>query len=257
MPSLTSLANPGRFMVAAERVLPWLAALSGACFAGGLWLSFTAPPDYQQGETVRIMYLHVPSAWLALMIYTLMSASAIGALVWRHPLAEVSMKAAAPLGGAFTFLCLVTGSLWGKPMWGAWWVWDARLTSVLVLLLIYLGIVAIWNAIEDQLQAGRIAAIATLVGFVNIPIVKFSVDWWNTLHQGSSVFTFDGPKIAPSILLPLLVMALAFTLLFAALQIGAMRNEILRRRLRRLAILAASEASPQLSVAPFERGARA
>ena len=153
------------------------------------------------------------AAWLSLLIYTVMSVSAIGALVWRHPLAEVSMKAAAPIGCAFTFLCLVTGSLWGKPMWGAWWVWDARLTSVLVLLLIYLGILAIWNAIEDQGHAARVAAIATLVGFVNIPIVKFSVEWWNTLHQGASVFTLDGPKIAPEIFLPLLVMACAFTLL--------------------------------------------
>jgi len=257
MPSLTSLANPSRFMAVAGRVLPWLAALAALCLAAGLWLSFASPADYQQGETVRIMYLHVPSAWLALLIYSLMSVSAIGALVWRHPLAEVSMKAAAPLGCAFTFLCLVTGSLWGKPMWGTWWVWDARLTSVLVLFLIYLGILAIWNAIEDQALAGRIAAIATLVGFVNIPIVKFSVDWWNTLHQGSSVFTLEGPKVAPEILLPLGVMTVAFTLLFAALQLAAMRNEILRRRLRRLALLAASEAPPRLGVASVEGGVRA
>ncbi|MFI5010942.1 MAG: heme ABC transporter permease [Hyphomicrobiales bacterium] len=257
MPSLTSLANPSRFMSFAGRALPWLAALTCVCFALGLWLAFTAPADYQQGETVRIMYLHVPSAWLALLIYSIMSVSALGALVWRHPLAEVSMKAAAPFGCAFTFLCLVTGSLWGKPMWGAWWVWDARLTSVLVLFLIYLGILAIWNAIEDPGQAGRIAAIATLVGFVNIPIVKFSVEWWNTLHQGASVFTLDGPKIAPSILLPLLVMAGAFTLLFATLQLAGMRNEILRRRLRRLAILAASEAQPRLTVTSVEGRARA
>ena len=258
MPSLTSLANPGRFMAVSGSILPWLAGVTGLCLAVGLWLAFTAPADYQQGETVRIMYLHVPSAWLALLIYTLMSVSAVGALVWRHPLAEVSMKAAAPIGAAFTFLCLVTGSLWGKPMWGAWWVWDARLTSVLVLLLIYLGILAIWNAIEDQGQAGRVAAIATLVGFVNIPIVKFSVEWWNSLHQGPSVFTLEGSKIAPSILVPLLVMALAFTLLYAALQLAAMRNEILRRRLRRLAILAASEAAASpVPPAPVRGGARA
>jgi heme exporter protein C len=257
MPSLTSLANPSRFMAFASRALPWLAASAAMGFAVGLWLAFTAPEDYQQGETVRIMYLHVPSAWLALLIYSIMSASAIGALVWRHPLAEVSMRAAAPIGCAFTFLCLVTGSLWGKPMWGAWWVWDARLTSVLVLLLIYLGILAIWNAIEDQAHAARIAAIATLVGFVNIPIVKFSVEWWNTLHQGASVFTLDGPKVAPEILLPLLVMACAFTFLYAALHLAAMRNQILRRRLRRLAILAASEISPRLPIPSVEGGARA
>ncbi len=167
MPGLISLANPSRFTALTACVLPVLGALAAVGFAAGLYLSFTAPEDYQQGETVRIMYLQVPSAWLALLIYTLMSISAIGALVWRHPLAEVSMKAAAPIGCAFTFLCLVTGSLWGKPMWGAWWVWDARLTSVLVLFLIYLGILAIFNAIEDQGHAGRIAAIATLVGLVN------------------------------------------------------------------------------------------
>jgi heme exporter protein C len=257
MPSLTLLANPNRFMAFAGRLLPWLAALTTIGFTLGLWFAFTAPADYQQGETVRIMYLHVPSAWLALLIYTVMSVSAVGALVWRHPLAEVSMRAAAPIGCTFTFLCLVTGSLWGKPMWGAWWVWDARLTSVLVLLLIYLGILAIWNAIEDQAYAARIAAIATLVGFVNIPIVKFSVDWWNTLHQGASVFTLEGPKVAPEILLPLLVMALAFTILYAALHLAAMRNQILRRRLRRLTILAASEMSPRRPVASVGGGARA
>jgi heme exporter protein C len=255
MPSPTSLANPMRFMALATRALPWLVTLTVICFAVGLWLAFTSPEDYQQHQAVRIMYVHVPSAWLSLMIYTVMAASAVGALVWRHPLAEVAMKAAAPIGCAFTFLCLITGSLWGKPMWGAWWVWDARLTSVLVLFLIYLGILAIWNAIEDPGQAGRIAAIAVLVGFVNIPIVKFSVDWWNSLHQGDSVFTLEGPKMAMSMLAPLLVMALAFTLLFLALHLAAMRNEILRRRVRRLAILAAAE--QPLPAASIGRGARA
>ena len=257
MPGFISLANPSRFMALADRFLPVVGGLAAVGLVAGLYLAFTGPEDYQQGETVRIMYLHVPAAWLALMIYTLMSISAVGALVWRHPLADVSLKAAAPIGCAFTFLCLVTGSLWGKPMWGTWWVWDARLTSVLVLFLIYLGILAIFNAIEDQGQAGRIAAIATLVGFVNIPIVKFSVDWWNTLHQGSSVFTLDGSKIDPQILLPLLVMAIGFTLLFVALHLAAMRNEILRRRLRRLAILAAADAAPPIAIVPVERGASA
>jgi heme exporter protein C len=256
MPGLTSLANPNRFLAFARRALPWLAGLAAGCFAYGLWLAFTSPPDYQQGETVRIMYIHVPSAWLALMIYTLMSVSALGVLAWRHPLAEVALKAATPIGAAFTFLCLVTGSLWGKPMWGAWWVWDARLTSVLVLFLIYLGIQAIWNTVEEPGQAGRIAAVATLVGSVNIPIVKFSVEWWHSLHQGDSVLTLEGSKLDPSMLWPLLAMAVAFTLLFAALQIAAMRNEILRRRVRRLAILAASRA-PAPSAAPVGGGARA
>src|SRR6516162_9138828 len=227
--SFTAYSNPGNFLRIAAKLLPWLWGSTAFAFALGLFGTFAAPPDYQQGETVRIMYIHVPAAWTAMLAYTFMAMSALGSLVWRHPLADATQRAAAPLGAAFTFICLVTGSLWGKPMWGTWWVWDARLTSVLVLFLIYLGILAIFNAIEDQGQAGRIAAIATLVGFVNIPIVKFSVDWWNTLHQGSSVFTLDGSKIDPQILLPLLVMALAFTLLYAALQLAAMRNEILRR----------------------------
>jgi len=200
---------------------------------------FVAPADYQQGETVRIMYVHVPAAWLALFCWGMMSAAALGTLVWRHPLADAAQKAAAPLGAAFTFVCLVTGSLWGKPMWGTWWVWDARLTSVLVLFIMYLGLIALWRAIEEPARAGRAAAILTLVGAVNLPIVKFSVDWWNTLHQPASVFRMGGPTIHPSMLWPLLVMALAMTLLFLTLHLMATRNEILRRRLRRRAILAA------------------
>ena len=237
---LLDLANPTRFLALAERGIPWLAGATAMVAAVGLYMTFfVAPPDYQQGETVRIMYIHVPSAWLALFVYSAMTVSAIGSLVWRHPLADVAMKAAAPIGAAFTFLCLVTGSLWGKPMWGAWWVWDARLTSVLVLFLVYLGIIAMWRTIEDPGQAGRSVAILTLVGFINIPIVKFSVDWWNTLHQPASVFRMDGPTIHPSMLWPLLVMALAFTLLFVTLHLMGMRNEVLRRRVRALRILAA------------------
>ena len=251
-------ANPARFMRLSRLLLPWTGGVTAVLLAVGLVLAlFVAPPDYQQGESVRIMFIHVPSAWMALFVYANVALASAVALIWRHPLADVSLKAAAPIGCAFTFLCLVTGSLWGKPMWGTWWVWDARLTSVLVLFLIYLGILAIFNAIEDQGQAGRIAAIATLVGFVNIPIVKFSVDWWNTLHQGSSVFTLDGSKIDPQILLPLLVMAIGFTLLFVALHLAAMRNEILRRRLRRLAILAAADAAPPIAIVPAKRGASA
>ena len=208
----------------------------------GIWLVFAvAPADYQQGETVKIMYIHVPSAWLAMGCYTLMALSALGTLVWRHPLADVSAKAAAPLGAAFTALCLVTGSLWGKPMWGTWWVWDARLTSVLVLFLMYCGVMALWNAIEDPARAGRSVAILTLVGSINIPIVKFSVDWWNTLHQPASVLRVGGPTIDTSMLWPLLVMALSFTALFIALHLAGMRNEILRRRARTLGLIAAQQ----------------
>ena len=179
---------------------------------------------------MRIMYIHVPFAWLAMMCYTIMALAALGTLVWRHPLADVSLKAAAPIGAVFTALALVTGSIWGKPMWGTWWVWDARLTSVFVLFLMYLGIIALTRAIDDPARSARAAAVITLVGFINIPIIKFSVDWWNTLHQPASVFRLDGPTIDPSLLLPLMVMALALTLLFFTLHLTAIRTEILRRR---------------------------
>ena len=233
-------ANPTVFLGLAGRIIPVLGGLSAVVLAVGLYLTFAvAPADYQQGETVKIMYIHVPAAWLAMACYSIMALSALGTLVWKHPLADVSAKAAAPLGAAFTALCLATGSLWGKPMWGTWWVWDARLTSVLVLFLMYCGLIALWNAIEDPIRAGRSVAILTLVGFVNIPIVKFSVDWWNTLHQPASVIRLGGPTIAPAMLWPLLVMAVGATLLFLTLHLMGMRNEILRRRVRTLGLLAA------------------
>jgi heme exporter protein C len=241
--ALIDFANPSRFLALAERVLPWLAGLTAVASAAGIYqVFFLAPDDYQQGATVKIMFLHVPAAWLAMFAWGLMSLAALGTLVWRHPLADVAAKSAAPIGAAFTFLCLLTGSLWGRPMWGAYWVWDARLTSVLVLLLMYLGLLALWHAVEDPARAGRAAAILTLVGAVNLPIIKFSVDFWNTLHQPASVFRLGGPKIHPAILLPLATMALAFTLLFLTLLIAAMRNEILRRRVRGMRLLQAQSA---------------
>jgi heme exporter protein C len=240
-------ANPTHFLVLAGRLIPWLAGATVIALVVGLALTFfVAPDDYQQGGSVKIMYVHVPSAWLGMMGYMVMTCAALGTLVWRHPLADAAQKAAAPLGAAFTLLCLVTGSLWGKPMWGTWWVWDARLTSVLVLFLIYLGLIGLWRTIEEPSQAARAAAILTLVGVVNIPIIKFSVDWWNTLHQPASVFKLGGPAISGSMLWPLLVMAVAFTLLFLTLHLMEVRNEILRRRLRRLSILAASAEDPEL-----------
>jgi heme exporter protein C len=169
----------------------------------------------------------------------IMTLSAFGTLVWRHPLADVSAKAAAPIGAAFTLICLITGSLWGRPMWGTYWVWDARLTSVFVLFLMYLGVIALWRTIEDPTRAGRVVAILTLVGAINIPIIKFSVDWWNTLHQPASVVKMDGPAIHSSILLPLLVMAIAATLLFVTLHVAAMGNEILKRRVRSMQMMQA------------------
>jgi heme exporter protein C len=238
---MPNLANPTAFLAVVQRVLPWLWAAVAALFALGLTLAlFVAPPDYQQGETAKIMYLHVPAAWMAMFIYGVMAIAALGTLVWRHPLADAAQKAAAPLGAGFTFVCLATGSLWGKPMWGTYWVWDARLTSVLVLFILYLGLIALWRAIDEPGRAARAAAILTLVGVVNIPIIKFSVDWWNTLHQPASVFRLGGPTIAPSLLWPLLVMAVAYTLLFVALHLMAIRNEILRRRIARLTMVAAA-----------------
>ena len=237
---LMDLANPTRFMAVSQRILPWMWGLAVAFLAAGLYMSFfLAPQDYQQGNTVRIMFIHVPAAWLAMMGYSIIALSSIGTLVWRHPLADVSARAAAPIGAAFTFIALVTGSLWGKPMWGAWWVWDARLTSVLVLFLMYLGLIALWRAFDDPARGARIVAVLALVGAVNLPIIKFSVEWWNTLHQPASVFRMGGPTIHPTILWPLLVMAFGATLLFLAIHLAAMRNEVLRRRVRAMQLTAA------------------
>lgn len=238
---ITSLANPARFTAFANRLLPWLAGATALSLAVGLYLGlFVAPADYQQGETVKIMFLHVPAAWLGMMGYTIMAAASLGVLIWRHPLADVAAKAAAPLGAAFTFLALATGSLWGKPMWGTYWVWDARLTSFLILFLMYLGLMALRSAIEEPSRAAKACAVLTLVGSVNIPIIKFSVDWWNTLHQPASVMKMGKPAMDPSILTPLMVNALAFTLLFVTLHLAGMRTELLRRRLRTLRLTTAA-----------------
>ena len=238
--SLIELANPTRFLSLVQRALPWLALATALMLLIGVIAAWQAPDDYQQGATVKIMFIHVPNAWLSMFVWAVMSIAALGTLVWRHPLADVAAKTAAPLGASFTFLALVTGSLWGRPMWGTYWEWDARMTSVLVLFLMYLGVIALWRAVDDPARAGRAAAVLTLVGAVNLPIIKFSVDWWNTLHQPASVFRIGGPTIAWSILAPLLIMAVAFMLLFFTLHLAAMRNEILRRRIRTLQMLQAS-----------------
>ncbi len=234
--ALIDLANPTRFLALANRALPWLAIATLIAFAVALPMAWAAPDDYQQGATVKIMFLHVPSAWLAMFGWAAMSVASLGTLVWRHPLADVAAKATAPIGAALTLLCLVTGSLWGRPMWGTYWVWDARLTSVLVFFIMYLGVIALYAIAEDPNRGARAAAILTLVGAINLPIIKFSVDWWNTLHQPASVVRMGGSAIDPSLLRPLLMMALAFLLLFVTLQVAAMRNEILRRRIRSLRI---------------------
>lgn len=240
MARFTDIANPNLFMRVSAAALPWLGGVTALLLGLGLYLAwFVAPADYQQGETIRIMFVHVPAAWLALAFYTLMAVSALGTLVWRHPLADVAQQAAAPIGAGFALVCLLTGAFWGRPMWGAYWVWDARLTSVLVLFLVYLGIIALWRVLDEPSRAGRAVAILTLLGFVNVPIVKFSVDWWNTLHQPASVIRLGGPTIHPSMLWPLVVMALGFACFALTLHVVAMRAEILRRRVRRLTILEA------------------
>jgi heme exporter protein C len=241
--ALLDLANPSRFLRFANQTVPWLGGATVVAFAFGINQAMAAPDDYQQGATVKIMYLHVPSAWLGMLCWGLMTVAALGTLVWRHPLADVTAKAAAPIGAAFTLLCLVTGSLWGRPEWGTYWVWDARLTSELVLFLLYLAVIALWRTVEDPSRAARAAAILTLVGAIDLPIIKFSVDWWNTLHQGESVFRVGGSTIYSTILIPLFIMAIAFTMLFATLVLAAMRNEILRRRVRTLQLMQASAAS--------------
>lgn len=237
--NLWGLANPTRFMAFADRVIPLFAILTIILFGVGIYMSFTAPEDYQQGTTVQIMFIHVPAAWLAMMTYSVMSISAIGTIVWRHPLADVSLRAAAPLGAIFTFLALATGSLWGKPMWGTWWEWDARMTSVLILFIIYLGLIALSKAFEEPSEAAQPLAIMTLTGFVIIPIIKFSVDWWNTLHQPASVTRFARPAMDAAFLYPLLVMAIAYMALFFTLHLMSMRNEVIARRIRSIKIRSA------------------
>jgi heme exporter protein C len=233
--SLHRFASPARFVRAADVVYPWALAGMLVSLVAGLYLAlFASPPDYQQGETVRIMYVHVPAAWMALFVYATMAAGSASYLIWRHPLGVVAAKAAAPVGAVFTFLALVTGSLWGKPMWGTWWVWDARLTSVLILFFLYLGYLALMNAFENAERGQKSASLLCLVGVVNLPIIKFSVDWWNTLHQPASVSRIGTPSIDPSMLWPLGLMALAFTLYFLVVLIARIKSELLGARLRAL-----------------------
>ena len=237
------LANPNRFLKVAAVVLPWAAAATIVLFALGLYFAiFASPPDYQQGDSVRIMYVHVPAAWMAMMVYALLALLAAASLIWRHPLADVMAKAAAPLGAGFTLIALVTGSLWGQPTWGTWWQWDARLTSVLVLFFFYLGHMALTGAFDDATRGARAAAILALVGVINLPIIKFSVEWWSTLHQPASVLRLGAPTIDRSMLTPLFLMAGAFLGYFLCLLILRTRNELAARRIRALRLLAADDA---------------
>lgn len=228
-------ANPTRFLRLANAVLPWLGGLTAILFGVGLYQALIiSPADYQQGETVRIMYVHVPAAWAALAGYASLAIASFTFLVWRHPLADLAARAASPIGAGFTAIALVTGALWGQPMWGTWWVWDARLTSVLILFFLYLGHMALVNAFDDSDRGGRAGAVLALVGVVNLPIIKFSVDWWNTLHQPASVLRMGGPKIAGEMMTPLMVMAGAYFALFGVLMILRIRSLLAARRLRQL-----------------------
>ena len=228
-------ANPTRFLRLANAVLPWLGGLTAILFGVGLYQALIiSPADYQQGETVRIMYVHVPAAWAALAGYASLAIASFTFLVWRHPLADLAARAASPIGAGFTAIALVTGALWGQPMWGTWWVWDARLTSVLILFFLYLGHMALVNAFDDSDRGGRAGAVLALVGVVNLPIIKFSVDWWNTLHQPASVLRMGGPKIAGEMMTPLMVMACAYFALFGVLMILRIRSLLAARRLRQL-----------------------
>ena len=237
--SLHRFANPTRFLRLVDATQPWAWGMALVCMGVGLvWGLVFAPPDYQQGHSVRIMYVHVPAAWMAMFVYASMAVASFVALVWKHPVAELSAKASAPIGAAFTFLCLATGALWGQPMWGTWWEWDGRLTSVLILFFIYLAYIGLWQALDDPEKAGRAAAILALVGALNLPVIKFSVDWWNTLHQPASVFRLDGPKIAAPMLWPLLLTALGFTAYYFALLGVRVKTELLLRRARQIRLLA-------------------
>ena len=237
---LHRFANPNRFSRLAATMLPWVATGTVILFVVGLYFAlFASPADYQQGESVRIMYVHVPAAWVALACYTFIAVMSGVSLIWKQPLDDIAARSAAPLGAGFTVIVLATGSLWGKPTWGTWWVWDARLTSVLVLLFLYLGHISLTHAFDNPARGAKAAAILALVGFVNIPIIKFSVDWWNTLHQPASLTRLDGPAIDPSMLTPLLLMGVAFSLYFVTMLLVRMRADLAASKARALRLRAA------------------
>ena len=236
------LANPTRFLKLTSYLQPWAVGVTLLCLGGGLYLGlFSSPPDYQQSETVRIMYVHVPAAWMSMFCYVGLAVSCAVTLIWRHLVADIIAKSTAPIGACFTFLALLTGSLWGKPMWGTWWVWDARLTSVLILFFLYLGYMVLYNAFDDPTRGSRAAAILAIVGVINVPIIKYSVDWWNTLHQPASVVKMDGPAIHSSMLAPLILMAVGYTSFYFWVLFVRVRAEINENKLRALRIRQAEQ----------------
>jgi heme exporter protein C len=228
-------ANPANFIRIADKLLPFMIVLTILLLIFGLVEAlYISPPDYQQGDSVRIMYVHVPSAWMSMMVYTVMAGASASFLIWRHPLADIASRASAPLGAGFTLITLITGSLWGKPMWGAWWVWDARLTSVLVLFFMYIGYIALSDSYAAQERGKKICAIMALVGFVNIPIIRFSVEWWNTLHQPASIIRSGGVAIDGAMLIPLLSMGVAFTLIYLTLLVIRIKTMLIQQKIKRL-----------------------
>ena len=230
-------ANPTRFLKIAKGMQPIVALVAVGSILTGLYYSLIqSPPDYQQSETVRMMYVHVPAAWMAMFCYVALACFSSVLLIWRHIVADILAKSTAPIGACFTFLALATGSLWGKPMWGTWWVWDARLTSVLILFLLYLGYMVLYNAFDDRSRGARAAAILSIVGVINVPIIKFSVDWWNTLHQPASVIKMDGPAIHSSMLTPLILMAVGYTSLFIWILLIRARAELNLQKVHALKI---------------------
>lgn len=227
--------KPGQFVRVSDAVLPYFVVLTLALIGGGIYFGiFDSPPDYQQGETVRIMYIHVPSAWMSIFIYMLLATAAGSFLIWRNPLSDMIARASAPIGASFAFITLLTGSLWGKPIWGTWWVWDARLTSMLILFFLYIGYIALANAFDNYERGSKSAAILAIIGVVNIPIIKFSVDWWNTLHQPASVVKLDGPAIHGSMLLPLLLMFFGFICYYLVMLAIRVKTEVIARKITRL-----------------------
>ncbi len=230
-------ANPTRFLRLTSKLQPFAMIVTLITMGAGLYYAlFQSPPDYQQSETVRMMYVHVPAAWMAMFCYVTLAASSAVALIWRHMVADIVAKSTAPIGACFTFLALATGSLWGKPMWGTWWVWDARLTSVLILFFLYLGYMVLYNAFDEPTRGARAAAILAIVGVINVPIIKFSVEWWNTLHQPASVVKLDGPAIHPSMLTPLLLMAVGYTAFYFWVLFIRTRAELNANKVRALRI---------------------
>ncbi len=238
MINLHKFANPTRFFQLTSVLLPWIGLTTLILLSYGFWQAlFVSPPDYQMGEAVRIMYVHVPAAYMGMMVYGIMAVASAIALIWKHPIADIAAKSSAPIGAGFTFLALVTGMLWGQPMWGTFWVWDARLTSVLILFFIYLGYIGLWVSIEDPSRASKAAAILALVGSVNLPIIHYSVDWWNTLHQPASLLRADGPTIDPGMLPPLISLIIGYTTFYITVLFLRMDKEFISRKIYSLQIL--------------------